>query len=134
MEQTKKQVNENGTENGGVAMSCATEKTIEQEPKTKVIELNGCGIEREILRRFKDGEYDGLVDHVMDICPGVAYHTVIINGNIIMMRLVEEDDGTTTSQILRVYSTDIERIEFVLQFGWWLKDAAINSYRHLFKE
>lgn len=98
--------------------------------------------ERNLIKRFKSGEFNGIVGDLFGTNGGSTVWTEIKDGKATRYKEgpskrffngEENERIGGTLHVLAEWATDAQILEFLQKFGWLLADAAANAYSAKFK-
>ena len=98
--------------------------------------------ERNLIKRFKSGEFNGIVGDLFGTNGGSTVWTEIRDGKAIRYKEgpskrffngKENERIGGALHVLTEWATDAQILEFLQKFGWLLADAAANAYSAKFK-
>lgn len=98
--------------------------------------------ERNLIERFKNGAFNGVVGDLFGTNGGSTVWTEIRDGKATRYKEgpgkrffngKENERSGGALNVLAEWATDAQILEFLQKFGWLLADAATNAYSAKFK-
>lgn len=98
--------------------------------------------EKDLVKRFKEGAFDGIVGDLFQTSGGSTVWTQIKDAKAVRYKqgpggkFFDGKENERYSGVLHTlgeWATDGQILEFLQKFGWLLKDSAANAYSAKFK-